>query len=108
MSQKVVIHRDGTQEPFKTEKIIKAIEEVTQHVPFEDQFIPLVKILKNFELKLPPQVKTEEIDQLLLKAIEPLITDDPLYDEVATAQLVKIINKEVNKQFASFADYINW
>ena len=108
MSTKIVIHRDGTQEPFKTEKIIKAIEEVTKHVPFEDQFIPLVKILKNFELKLPQQVKTEEIDQLLLKAIEPLITDDPLYDDVATAQLVKIINKEVNKQFSSFADYIHW
>lgn len=35
-----------------------------------DPFMMMFKVIKNFELKLPDQVKTEEIDQLLLKSLE--------------------------------------
>jgi len=66
----------------------------------------MFKIIKNFETKLPDEVKTEEIDGLILKAIEPLITDDSIYDIIATKQFVKIVSKEVNKKFSSFKQYV--
>ena len=68
----------------------------------------MFKIIKNFETKLPEQVKTEEIDNLILKAIEPLIAEDPVYDAIATKQSVKLISETVNKKFSSFAEYITY
>lgn len=103
---KTVIHRDGRSEPFKTEKIINAITDVLNDMNLSDPFVAMFKIIKNFETKLPDEVKTEEIDGLLLKAIEPLITEDSIYDTIATKQFVKIISKEVNKKFSSFKEYI--
>lgn len=103
---KTVIHRDGRTEIFKTEKIINAITEVLKDIKINDPFVAMFKIIKNFETKLPDEVKTEEIDGLILKAIEPLITDDSIYDIIATKQFVKIISKEVNKRFSSFKEYI--
>jgi ribonucleoside-diphosphate reductase alpha chain len=105
---KIVIHRDGTQEIFQTEKIIQAIQQVIEPLKLSDPFIPMFKIIKNFELKLPDQISTDEIDRLLLKAIEGLISDDAIYDDIATAQLVKIINKSVNTYFKSFREYIEF
>lgn len=105
---KVVIHRDGAQELFQTEKIIQAIQQVIEPLKLSDPFIPMFKIIKNFELKLPDQISTNEIDRLLLKAIEGLISDDAIYDDIATAQLVKIINKSVNTYFKSFREYIEF
>jgi len=103
---KTVIHRDGRSEPFKTEKIINAITDVLNDMNLSDPFVAMFKIIKNFETKLPDEVKTEEIDGLLLKAIEPLITEDSIYDTIATKQFVKIISKEVNKKFSSFKEYV--
>lgn len=104
-----VIHRDGKVESFQTEKIIEAISSVLKDIPgLNDPFVAMFKIIKNFETKLPEQVKTEEIDNLLLKAIEPLISEDTLYDAIATKQFVKIISENVNKRFSSFAEYINF
>lgn len=104
-----VIHRDGSIETFQTEKIIEAISSVLQNIPgLSDPFVAMFKIIKNFETKLPEEVKTEEIDNLILKAIEPLITEDPIYDTIATKQSAKIINQTINKKFASFAEYINF
>lgn len=104
----VVIKRDGTQVPFQTEEIVKAMQEVIKPLKLEDPFIPVFKIIKNFEMKLPDQVTTEEIDSLLLKAMEGLITEDPLYDKIAVAQLAKMISKNVNKRFNTFKEYIAW
>ncbi|USN55321.1 MAG: hypothetical protein H6765_01635 [Candidatus Peribacteria bacterium] len=67
---KIVIHRDGSQETFQTEQIVKAIQQVIEPLKLSDPFIPMFKIIKNFELKLPDEVTTDEIDRLLLKAIE--------------------------------------
>lgn len=105
---KIVTHRDGTQEPFTTEKIIRAIQIHLDELQLSDPFVAMFKIIKNFEMKLPDKVTTEEIDSLLLKAIEGLISEDPLYDDIATSQLVKIINKSVNKRFPSFKEYIQY
>jgi ribonucleoside-diphosphate reductase alpha chain len=104
-----VLHRDGSVENFQTEKIIEAISSVLKNIPWlNDPFVAMFKIIKNFETKLPEQVKTEEIDNLLLKAIEPLIAEDPLYDAIATKQYVKIISENVNKRFSSFAEYVHY
>jgi ribonucleoside-diphosphate reductase alpha chain len=105
---KTVIHRDGRIEPFKTEKVIDAIREVLDDVRLQDPFIAMFKIIKNFETKLPDEINTEEIDGLILKAIEPLIAEDPIYDTIATKQFVKIISEDVNKRFQSFSSYISF
>lgn len=103
---KTVVHRDGTVEKFQMEQIIKAIQYAVDGVDVDDPYIAVFKILKNFELKMPDTVKTEEIDGLLLKAIEPIISEDPAYDAIATKQLVKMINKEVHKRFKTMKDYV--
>lgn len=105
---KFVVHRDGTREPFQTEKIIKAIQHIVDGLTLEDPFVAVFKIIKNVELKIPEQVTTVELDEIVLKAIEQLITDDPMYDKIATRQLAKIVNKGVNARFNSFAEYIQF
>lgn len=105
---KTVIHRDGHVEPFKTEEIINAIKYLFEGNKVDDPFMMMFKIIKNFELKLPDQVSTEEIDTLLLKSLEGLIPEDPDYDALATKQVNKMIEKTVNKKFQSFSDYIHY
>lgn len=105
---KIVIHRDGTQELFQTEKIIKAIQDILEPMRLDDPFVPMFKIIKNLELKLPDQVGTDEIDRLLLKAVEGLISEDPLYDRIASAQLAKIVNKTVETRFLTFKSYVHY
>ncbi|MFA7285210.1 MAG: ribonucleotide reductase N-terminal alpha domain-containing protein, partial [Candidatus Absconditabacterales bacterium] len=103
---KTVIHRDGRTELFQTEKIIDAIKYLFEGNRVIDPFMIMFKIIKNFELKLPDQIKTEEIDQLLLKSLEGLIPEDPDYDALATKQVNKMIEKSVNKKFQSFSEYV--
>jgi len=105
---KVVIHRDGKQEPFQTEKIIKAIQDIIDPMKLDDPFVAMFKIIKNFETKLPDQIGTDEIDRSLLKAMEGLISEDPLYDRIASAQLAKIVNKTVEARFATFKEYVEF
>lgn len=105
---KLVIHRDWTSELFQTEKIIDAIKYLLDGVKIDDPFIVMFKIIKNFELKLPEQISTQEIDQLLLKSIEPLISEDVMYDDLCTRQLIKMVNKSVNQVVSSFSWYINY
>lgn len=105
---KVVIHRNGQIEPFKTEKVINAIKDVLVDIKIDDPFVAMFKIIKNFETRLADEVRTEEIDGLILKAIEPLIPEDTIYDQIATRQLVKLISEDVNKRFSSFSEYIKF
>lgn len=92
---KIVIHRNGTEEIFQTEKIIKALQTIIEPMKLEDPFIPMFKIIKHVELKLPDRITTSELDRILLKAMEGLISEDPLYDRIASSQLSKIVNKSV-------------
>lgn len=105
---KTVIHRDGRVEIFKTEKIIDAIKYLFEWNNIADPFMMMFKVIKNFELKLPDQVKTEEIDQLLLKSLEGLIPEDPDYDNLAVKQVTKMIEKNINNRFQSFSEYVNY
>lgn len=90
---KTVIKRDGTIEVFQTEHIIDAIKYLFEGNRVIDPFMIMFKIIKNFELKLPDQVTTEEIDTLLLKSLEGLIPEDPDFDALATKQVNKMIEK---------------
>ncbi len=105
---KTVIHRDGRIEPFKTEKIIDAIKYLFEGNKILDPFMMMFKVIKNFELKLPDQVTTEDIDHLLLKSLEGLIPEDPEYDALATKQVNKMIEKSVNGRFQSFSEYVEY
>lgn len=103
-----MIHRNGSVENFKTEEIIKAIQYLFDGNSVSDPFVMMFKIIKNFELKMPEQITTSEIDQLLLKSLEWLISEDSDYDNLATKQLIKIIDKQINQRFPSFGEYIKY
>jgi ribonucleoside-diphosphate reductase alpha chain len=77
----IVIHTDGTREPFEMTKLIGAITNLVNSVTSgEEAGVALFRIMKNVELKLPDEVQTSELDQIILKAAEMLISSDPLYD----------------------------
>src|SRR5690625_7639330 len=63
--------------------------------------------MKELDLKIPKEVKTEEIDLLLLKAIEQLIPQHQRYDRLATRQLLKQINKKVDRKLGSSRAYLD-
>src|SRR5690625_6313761 len=63
--------------------------------------------MKELDLKIPKEAKTEEIDQLLLKAIEQLIPQHPRYDRLATRQLLKQINKRIDQKLGGFREYLD-
>lgn len=64
--------------------------------------------MKNVELKLPDEVTTNELDNIILKATEMLISSDTLYDKIAAYQLIKIVNRQVSHRFASFQEYVQY
>lgn len=105
---KIIVHRNGTEELFQTEKIIKAIQNIIEPLKLDDPFVHMFKIIKHFELKLPDRISTSEIDRLLLKAMEWLISEDPTYDRIASAQLAKIINKNIESRFLTFKEYVTY
>lgn len=105
----IVIHTDGTREPFEMTKLIGAITNLVNSVTSgEEAGVALFRIMKNVELKLPDEVQTSELDQIILKAAEMLISSDPLYDTIAARQLVKIANRKVGGRFSSFQDYVHF
>ncbi len=105
--QRTVIKRDGSQEKFETQKIINAIFEILVGLEIEDNYEIVFRIMKELDLKVPELVKTEELDQLLLKAIEQLIPQHPMFDTLATRQLLKQINKKIDRQLVSFTEYLD-
>lgn len=104
--KRTVIKRDGAEEPFRTQKIINAIFHIIQGLKVEDDYDLVFKIMKELDLKVPERVTTEELDQLVLKAIEQLIPKHPVYDTLATRQLLKLINKDINRRLENFDDYL--
>lgn len=106
--KRTVIKRNGTEEPFQTQKIINAIFDIIHGLHVEDDYELVFLIMKELDLKVPERVTTEELDQLVLKAIEQLIPRHPIYDTLATRQLLKLIHNRVNKQFELFEDYIQF
>ena len=104
-----VIHVDGTREPFEIAKLIGAITSLVNSLTTgEEAGVAMFKIMKNVELKLPDEVNTQELDQIILKATEMLISSDPLYDRIAARQLIKIINRQVTHRFSWFQSYIDY
>lgn len=105
---RTVIKRDGSEERFRTQEIINAIFEIIKGMEVEDDYELVFKIIKELDLKVPERVTTEELDVLVLKAIEHLIPKHPVYDTLATLQLLKLINKRINRKFKSFSDYLKF
>ena len=105
---RTVIKRDGSEERFRTQEIINAIFEIIKGMEVEDDYELVFKIIKELDLKVPERVTTEELDVLVLKAIEHLIPKHPIYDTLATLQLLKLINKRIDRKFESFSDYLKF
>lgn len=103
--QRTVIKRDGTKQDFCTQKIINAIFKIIQGLKVEDDYELVFLIMKELDLKVPEKVTTEELDRLVLKAIEQLIPKHPVYDTLATRQLLKLINKGIDRRIDSFETY---
>ena len=104
--KRTVIKRDGTEEPFRTQQIINAIFEIIQGLEVEDDYEIVFLIMKELDLKVPERVTTEELDRLVLKAIEQLIPKHPVYDTLATRQLLKLINKGIDRRLDDFHDFL--
>ncbi len=106
--ERTVIKRDGREERFRTQEIINAIFEIIKGMDVEDDYELVFKIIKELDLKVPERVTTEELDVLVLKAIEHLIPKHPVYDTLAALQLLKLINKRIDRKFNSFAAYLSF
>ncbi|ACD66079.1 MAG TPA: ribonucleoside-diphosphate reductase subunit alpha [Sulfurihydrogenibium sp.] len=105
---RIVVKRDGTQEKFQMKKLVDAIFALLEGLDLPDDYEIVFKITKELDLKIPEVVTTEELDYLVLKAIEHLIPTGSIYDTIATRQLLKIINRRIERRFSSFKDYINY
>jgi len=106
--QRVVIKRDGSVEKFQMKKLINAIFSLLEGLDLEDDYETVFKIAKELDLKIPERVTTEELDLLVLKAIEQLIPTHYLYDTLAVRQLLKIINKDIDRRLKSFREAIEF
>lgn len=106
--QRIVVKRDGTVEKFQMKKLVDAIFALLEGLELPDDYEIVFKVAKELDLKIPEKVTTEELDYLVLKAIEHLIPKNYIYDTLATRQLLKIINRKIDRRFNSFKDYINY
>ncbi|MBN2414153.1 ribonucleoside-diphosphate reductase subunit alpha [candidate division KSB1 bacterium] len=106
--ERIVVKRDGAEEKFRTRKIVNAIFWLLEGLNIKDDYGLVYKILKELDLKVPDRVTTEELDYLVLKAIEQLIPRNTIYDRLATRQLLKIITRRIDIRFKSFIEYIKY
>ncbi|WP_457627901.1 ribonucleoside-diphosphate reductase subunit alpha [Persephonella sp.] len=106
--QRIVVKRDGTEEKFQMKKLINAIFALLEGMDIPDDYEIVFKVAKELDLKIPERVTTQELDTLVLKAIEQLIPKHYIYDTLAAKQLLKLINREIDKRFSSFKDAIEY
>ena len=106
--ERIVVKRDGTEEKFQMKKLINAIFALFEGMDLPDDWEIAFKIAKELDLKIPERVTTEELDFLVLKAIEQLIPTHYIYDTLASRQLQKITNRKIDKRFKSFKEAIEF
>ena len=106
--ERIVIKREGIEEKFQTRKIVNAIFWLLEGLPLNDDYDIVYKILKELDLKVPERVTTEELDYLVLKAVEQLIPQHTMYDQIATRQLLKIIKRKIELRFHSLDELIRY
>lgn len=106
--ERVVVKRDGSVEKFQMKKLIDAIFALLDGLDLPDDYEIVFRVAKELDLKIPERVTTEELDYLVLKAIEHLIPKNYIYDTLATRQLLKIINRSIDRKFGSFREYIQY
>lgn len=86
-----VLKRNGKEEVFNDKKIHKRVERACKGIDHVDP----KTIVYNSTLKLYDGVRTEEIDQALIKSSRALIEQQPEYSSVAAAILLNSLYKEV-------------
>ncbi|WP_457640299.1 LAGLIDADG family homing endonuclease [Persephonella sp.] len=106
--QRIVIKRDGSEEKFQMKKLINAIFALLEGMDIPDDYEIVFKVAKELDLKIPERVTTQELDTLVLKAIEQLIPKHYIYDTLAAKQLLKLINREIDKRFSSFKEAVEF
>lgn len=106
--ERIVIKRDGNIEKFQMKKLIDAIFSLLDGLDLPDDYEIVFKVAKELDLKIPEKITTEELDYLVLKAIEHLIPKNFIYDTLATRQLLKIINKRIDRKFKNFKEYLKY
>jgi len=105
---RIVVKRDGAEEKFQTRKIVNAVFWLLEGLDVKDDYDLVYRIMKEVDLKVPERVTTEELDYLVLKAIEQLIPRNTIYDKLATRQLLKIITRKLDLRFKSFAEFVRF
>ncbi|MEJ5173042.1 MAG: ribonucleoside-diphosphate reductase subunit alpha, partial [Hydrogenothermaceae bacterium] len=106
--ERVVIKRDGSVERFQMKKLIDAIFALLDGLDLPDDYEIVFRVAKELDLKIPERTTTEDLDYLVLKAIEHLIPKNYIYDTLATRQLLKIINRRVDRKFGGLKDYLEY
>ncbi len=106
--ERIVVKREGVEEKFQTRKIVNAIFWLLEDMDIQDDYGIVYKVLKELDLKVPERVTTEELDYLVLKAIEQLIPRNTIYDRLAVRQLQKIINRKIDLRFKTFSEYVKF
>lgn len=106
--ERVVIKRDGSVERFQMKKLIDAIFALLDGLDLPDDYEIVFRVAKELDLKIPERTTTEDLDYLVLKAIEHLIPKNYIYDTLATRQLLKIINRRIDRKFGGFKDYLDY
>lgn len=106
--ERVVVKRDGSVEKFQMKKLVDAIFALLEGLDLPDDYEIVFKVAKELDLKIPERTTTEDLDYLVLKAIEHLIPKNYIYDTLATRQLLKIINRRIDRKFKDFKDYLEY
>jgi ribonucleoside-diphosphate reductase alpha chain len=86
-----VLKRNGRQEKFNDDKIVKCAERACVGLKHTDAKV----VVMNATLKLYDGVTTKEIDEALIKSARSLIEQEPNYSNVAARILLNTIYKEV-------------
>lgn len=93
MSTISVVKRDGTREPFDANKINLALVKASEGLP--DQISKVVQIATELQLTLFDGITSNQLDEAVIQATLQNIKDDPDYDRIAAALLLKTIYKGV-------------
>lgn len=86
-----VTKRDGSREPFDTNKINAAILKACEGLP--DQVSKVVQIATELQLTLFDGITSEQLDEAVIQTTLQNVKDDPDYDKIAARLLLKNIYK---------------
>ena len=86
--------RDGSLEPVRLDKIVKAVERCSVGLPRVDAMRVATRTISG----LVDGATTEELDALSIRTAAALVSEEPSYSKVAARLLATVIEKEVAYQ----------